>query len=136
MLANRLQNGSQRARAWALLVTCWSSLAHAEEAVLGQGRDIIEFPSIARVVIVFLVVAALAVLVARLMRRYVPGMGRTMTSGAAMRVVDRTVINPGLKVHLIEVDGERVLLAEHRSGLSLLSLRPKAGSTEETRGNP
>jgi len=90
---------------------------------LGQGRDIVELPSIGRVIAVFILVAAMAVGIAYLLRRYSPNLARGISQGSALRVIDRSTLNAGLRVHLIEVEGERILVAENRSGVSMLQLR-------------
>lgn len=118
-------------------VSVWVlSFALAAEAMaqdagptLAHGRDIVELPSMGRVIFVFLLIAGLAVGAAYALRRYSPNFARGLVPQGPLRVIDRATLNAGLRVHLVEVDGERLLIAENRTGLAMLQLRsPTQGS--------
>lgn len=112
-----------------------SAAAMAQDAAptLAQGRDIVEMPSMGRVIFVFLLVAGLAVGVAYALRRYSPNLARGLTQqGGPLRVIDRATLNPGLRVHLVEVDGERLVIAENRTGLSMLQLRGRTQNSGQS----
>jgi flagellar biogenesis protein FliO len=93
-----------------------------ESTPLAQGQDIVQLPSLWRVMIVFLLVAGLAVAAAYGLRRFSPNFARGIAQQGALRVIERAQVNAGLRVHLIEADGARVLIAEHRAGISMLQL--------------
>jgi len=93
-----------------------------ESAPLAQGQDIVQLPSLWRVIFVFLLIAGLAVTAAYGLRRFSPNFARGITQQGALRVIERAQVNAGLRVHLIEADGTRILIAEHRAGISMLQL--------------
>lgn len=99
------------------------AMAQDAAPALAQGRDIVEMPSMGRVIFVFLLIAGLAVGAAYVLRRYSPNFARGFVQQGPLRVIDRANLNPGLRVHLVEVDGERLLIAENRTGISMLQLR-------------
>jgi len=99
---------------------------------LAQGRDIVELPSVGRVIVVFLVIAGLAVAAAYALRRYSPNFARGLTQQGRLRVIDRATLSPGLRVHLVEADGERLIIAENRGGISILQLRGPAATDNKS----
>lgn len=103
-----------------------AAMAQETTSTLAQGRDIVELPGMGRVILVFLLVAGLAVGAAYALRRYSPNFARGLVQQGPLRVLDRANLNPGLRVHLIEIEGERLLIAESRTGLSMLQLRRPA----------
>jgi flagellar biogenesis protein FliO len=104
---------------------------HAAPA-LAQGRDIVELPSMGRVIFVFMLIAGLAVGAAYALRRYSPNFARGLAQQGPLRVIDRANLSPGLRVHLVEVDGERLLIAENRTGISMLQLRDRSASSAKS----
>jgi flagellar biogenesis protein FliO len=107
------------------------SVQSQESSPLAQGSDVVQMPGIGRVIFAFLLVAALAVAIIFALRKVLPRIGATLP-GSALRVVDRANVNAGLRVHVVEIEGERVLIAESRSGVALLPLASKRG---EARAN-
>jgi flagellar biogenesis protein FliO len=97
-----------------------SASAQQAAATLTQGSDIVTMPSVGRVVLSFLLTAAIAVGVAYALRRYLPKFTGNLTQGGSLRVIERSVLNGGLRLHLVETGGERILIAENRSGISML----------------
>jgi flagellar biogenesis protein FliO len=100
-----------------------------ESTALAQGRDIVQMPSMWRVVFVFLLIVGLAVGAAHVLRRLSPKLARGLTQQGALRVIDRATVNAGLRVHLVEADGARILIAEHRAGISMLQLPSVANAS-------
>jgi flagellar biogenesis protein FliO len=116
-----------RARVASRVVAVLSALlvanAAAQDATpLAQGRDIVQMPSMWRVIFVFLLIAGLAVGAAYALRRFSPSFARSIAQHGPLRVIDRATINAGLRVHLVEADGTRILIAEHRAGISMLQI--------------
>lgn len=89
----------------------------AEQAPLTGGRDIIQAPGIGRVVAAFVIVAALAVAAVVTLRRVLPKMTGVPISGKALRILDRANLGPGTRVYLVQVEGEKVLVAESRTSV-------------------
>lgn len=104
------------------LVLVSSAIAQDATARLTQGSDIVTMPSIGRVILAFLLTAGIAVAVAYALRRYMPKFTSGLTPSGSLRVLDRTVLNGGLRLHLVEAGGERILIAENRAGISMLRL--------------
>lgn len=100
---------------------------------LAQGNDVVALPGVGRVIVVFLLITGLAVAAVYILRRYSPGFVTGLKRQGPLQVLDRAVLNPGLRVHLVESEGERVLIAESRSGIAMLSLRGTAKN--EIRGD-
>lgn len=119
----------KRVAAACLLSVVWVTTALAQESTpLGQGQDIVQLPSPWRVLFVFLLIASLAVAAAYGLRRFSPKFARGIAQQGTLRVIERAQVNAGLRVHLVEVDGSRILIAEHRAGISMLQL-PSAAPT-------
>ncbi|MFC4312683.1 flagellar biosynthetic protein FliO [Steroidobacter flavus] len=108
--------------ALALSVVLVGTSAAQDSTPLAQGRDIVQMPSMWRVVFVFLLIAGLAVGAAYALRRFSPNLSRGLAQQGPLRVIDRASVNAGLRVHLVEADGTRILIAEHRAGISMLQL--------------
>lgn len=87
-----------------------------------RGSDIVTLPSVARVVFVFLLMAGIAVGAAYALRRYSPKFTSALAQRGPLRVIDRTTLHQGLRAYLVEVNGERILIAEGRAGISMLRL--------------
>jgi flagellar biogenesis protein FliO len=85
-------------------------------------QEVISGPDIGRVVAVFTVVAALAVVAGLALRKVLPKFTGVPLAGSAVRIVERANLGPGTRVHLLQVEGERVLVAESRSGLAITVL--------------
>jgi len=79
-------------------------------------------PGVARVVFAFLFTAGLAVAVAVATRRLWPGVLTRVPASARVRALGRTAVSRTLTVHLVEVDGVRVVIAESRTGVGLTVL--------------
>jgi flagellar biogenesis protein FliO len=103
----------------------------AEQSPLTGGRDIIQAPGIGRVVAAFVIVAALAVAAVVTLRRVLPKMTGVAISGQGLRVLDRANLGPGTRVYLVQVEGEKVLVAESRSSVTIAVLG-KAGSVVQS----
>ena len=85
-------------------------------------QEVISAPEIGRVVAVFVLVAALAVVAGVVLRRLLPKFTGASLAGNVVRIVERTNLGPGTRVHLLQIEGEKVLVAENRSGLAIAVL--------------
>ena len=98
-------------------------LLAAESAPLTQGDDVITAAGVIRVVVVFAIVAVLGVAIILGLRRVLPRVsGAALGGGGALRIVERTNLGPATRVHLVQVDGERILVAESRTSLAMVVL--------------
>lgn len=120
------------AAACALSVVLVATSVAQESKTLAQGQDIVQLPSLWRVTFVFLLIAGLAIAAAYGLRRFSPKFARGLAQSGSLRVIDRTQVNAGLRVHLVEADGARILIAEHRAGISMLQLPSTSTSTAPT----
>jgi flagellar biogenesis protein FliO len=97
-------------------------LLAAQSVPLTQGDDVITAGGIVRVIIAFAVVAALGVAVIVGLRRVLPRVAGAPLGNGALRIVERTSLGPATRVHLVQVDGERILVAESRTALAMVVL--------------
>lgn len=98
--------------------------ADATQHIAGlQQHPDLPLPSATRVVTAVLVTLALAAGTLVLVKRYLPKYtGRTDYAGNVIKVVARSRISRSLQVHVIEVDGKRLLIVEGRGGVELVAL--------------
>ena len=105
---------------------------------LGGGISDLAIPGLGRVVVGFLITAGLAIGAAHAIRRFWPGMLTRGVSGKRVRSLGHAAVSRTLTVHLVEVDGARVVIAEGRAGIGLTTLladapSPPTGPDGETR---
>lgn len=110
---------------------CLTAIAQAQEAVPSApltGNDVIALPGMGRVMLVFLLVAALAVAIVAALRHVLPRFSGAPVTSGSLRVLNRVNLGAGLRVYTLQIDNETVLLAEGRSGVALTPLRnPEQG---------
>jgi len=102
---------------------------------LGGGVADLAIPGLGRVVLGFLITAALAIGAAYAIRRFWPGIAVRGASGKRVRPLGHAAVSRTLTVHLVEVDGTRVVVAEGRNGVGLTTLAadaPPPAVTETT----
>ena len=88
-----------------------------------QPHPDLPLPSAARVVTAVVVTLALAAGTLVLVKRYLPKYaGRVGYAGNVIKVVAHSSISRSLRVHVIEVDTNRVLIVEGRGGIGLTVL--------------
>jgi hypothetical protein len=116
---------------------CVPWLARAAEAA-GEGAGKLKgfglaegssSPPFGRIIVVFLLLAALAWAAVWLLRRYGPrfGIGAIAAAGAGpIRHVARSSLPGGIACHLVEAQGSRVLITVTRHGVTSLALGPVA----------
>lgn len=113
------------------LVLASSALAQDSATGLTQGRDVVTMPGIGRVILAFLLTAGLAVAIVYALRRYSPKFTGGLMQGGSLRVIERTALGGGLRLHLVEAGSERILIAENRTGISMLRLAAPDSSRSE-----
>jgi flagellar biogenesis protein FliO len=94
----------------------------AQEMVLTQGSDGLSFPSVARIALGFVVSAALALGIALVLRHVLPKLGGRTATSSRLRLLDRIHLSSTVRAHLLEVEGERVLVAENRGAITMVVL--------------
>lgn len=103
-----------------------ATLARAQQTAsvpLTQGSDALTLPSVGRIVLVFLLMAGLAVGIVAALRRILPKLNALPTASGSLRVVNRMSLGSGLRIHVVRYDDHTVLLAEGRHGLALTVLK-------------
>lgn len=86
-------------------------------------------PGAGQIILVFIGVAALAIGMAFLLRRYGPGLGLGLVprpqspSGVAVTVLARQRLEPGVSLQIVEVGNERLAVLTSRSGVAMHALR-------------
>jgi flagellar biogenesis protein FliO len=95
---------------------------------LGDGLSDLAIPGIGRVVLGFLITAGLAIGAAYAIRRFWPGLHTRGVVGKRVRALGHAAVSRSLTVHLVEVDGARVVIAEGRAGVSVTTLPADAGA--------
>jgi hypothetical protein len=98
-------------------------------AKLATGGDLTQLglPGVGRVLFVFLLTALLAAGVSYALRRWLPALRKRQSMGEGVRTLARSTVSRALTVHLVDVDGVRVLIAETRTGVGMTVL--PAGAT-------
>jgi flagellar biogenesis protein FliO len=98
-------------------------------AKLATGGDLTQLglPGIGRVLFAFLLMALVAVGVSYALRRWLPAFRKRPSVGEGIRTLARSTVSRALTVHLVDVDGVRVLIAETRTGVGMTVL--PAGAT-------
>lgn len=100
-------------------------------AHLGLQTQSVQMPGAGQIILVFIGVAALAVGVAALLRRYGPVLGflpgLQQPSGVAVTVLARQRLEPGISLHIVDIAGERLAIVTSRSGVAMHTL--SAGGT-------
>lgn len=115
-----------------IALLCRALLSHAAESTpLTQGQDVIAVPGFGRVIVAFVIVAALAVAAAAVLRRVLPKFTGTPLAGSTIRILERANLGPGTRLHVVQVEGEKVLVAENRNSLTVVVLG-KGGSPHES----
>jgi flagellar biogenesis protein FliO len=107
-----------------------AALGTAVQPLGSQVQDL-PFPGIGRLVFGFTVTVALAVAAAYVLRRYWSGRLGPRAAAGTIRSVATTNLSSTLKVHVIEVESERFLVAESRGGLSVAPLSGATGQHME-----
>jgi flagellar biogenesis protein FliO len=112
--------------------------ADATQHISGlQQHPDLPLPSAMRVVTAVIVTLALAAGTLVLVKRFLPKYtGRMDYAGNVIKVLARSSISRTLRVHVIEVDSNRVLIVEGRGGVELAVLpqhQPPPGSELQAR---
>jgi hypothetical protein len=106
-------------------------------AHLGLQTQSVQLPGAGQIILVFICVAALAVGVAALLRRYggrlglLPGLQQP--AGVAVTVLARQRLEPGISLHVVNIAGERLAIVTSRSGVAMHTLSAaNTGATPPT----
>jgi hypothetical protein len=89
---------------------------------LGVSASPVQFPSLARLVFGFVLATGLMigamVLIKRYGKKWLPG----SAAGGAVSTICHTTAAPGLRLTLVSVDGQRILIAENRHQLQMVTI--------------
>lgn len=105
-------------------LSCAAQLADpaAPKPRFGTSVDELGFPSLGRVILVFVLTVALAVGAVLVMRRFWPALLKRKSAASSIRTLDRAAICATLTLHVVEVEGVKMVVAEGRAGVSLALL--------------
>jgi len=124
-----------------LALLSWSRIAPAQQvtSALGMSDDPIALPGFGRIVLAFVVVAALAVAAVLALRRFGPQLGRGSWFGSgfasgfasrgSLRVLERLQLSRELTVHLVQTERGKVLITAHRHSIAVVALDGPLDST-------
>jgi hypothetical protein len=126
--------------AWLIVYVLVSAVAEPIAAADGSltgnllpESDPVSMPSIARVVAGFIFTAVIAVGAVYALKRFLPRLsGKALESTATHKVTARVVIHSGLQIHVVDIPGYQVIVAEGKGAISLTAV-PKANSDEKAR---
>lgn len=119
---NSSVTSSRHIAACAALLMPFLARAQQASAPLTQGDDVIDVPGIGRVVFAFVFVAVLAVVAVMALKRVLPAFGKKFTAEGNLRVLEHASLGAGLRLQVVQVEGEKVLLAEGRHGIAMVVL--------------
>lgn len=105
--------------------------AASPTAHLGLATQPVSLPGAGQVIVVFICVAALAVGIAAILRRFSPGILARLQppSGVAVTVLARQRLEPGVSLHIVSVAGERLAIVTSRSGVAIHALLADGNGT-------
>ena len=108
-------------RAVALLAAshCVFAESSAPRGRFGTSVGELAFPSVGRIAFGFLLTAILAITVVFVLSKLRSLFLKRQSVTTAVRVLDRTAVSRTLTVHLLDVQGTRVLVAEGRNGVHI-----------------
>jgi hypothetical protein len=84
----------------------------------------VALPGAGQIIFVFICVAAIAVGIALILRRYGPSLGilPRQPSGVVVTVLTRQRLEPGVNLQIVNVAGERLAIVTSRSGVAIHAL--------------
>jgi hypothetical protein len=90
----------------------------------GLATQPVPLPGAGKVILVFICVAALAVGIAAILRRWSPGLlaKLQLPSGVEVTVLGRQRLEPGVSLHIVSIAGERLAIVTSRSGVAMHAL--------------
>jgi hypothetical protein len=100
-------------------------------AISGMGaQPELGMPDVTRVILAVVITLGAAAGAIVLLKRWIPGTASRRTGAGVITVLARANVTPHLRAHVVEVDTNRVLIVEGRSGVGL-TLLPKSGSGDK-----
>jgi hypothetical protein len=103
-------------------------------AHLGLATQPVPLPGVGQIIFVFICVAALAVGIAVVLRRYGPNFGLLQglqpPSGVGVTILARQRLEPGVTVYIVNVGGERLAIVTSRSGVAVHTLPGAPAGTD------
>jgi hypothetical protein len=90
----------------------------------GLATQPVPLPGAGKIIFVFICVAALAVGIAAILRRWSPGLlaKLQLPSGVEVTVLGRQRLEPGVSLHVVSIAGERLAIVTSRSGVAMHTL--------------
>jgi len=90
----------------------------------GLATQPVPLPGAGKIILVFICVAALAVGMAAILRRWSPRLlaKLQLPSGIEVTVLGRQRLEPGVSLHVVSIAGERLAIVTSRSGVAMQPL--------------
>lgn len=79
----------------------------------------VELPGFGRVLLAFAITLAVGVGSVYALRRWLPKLAQVNSASNDLRVIARANVHAALRVHVIEVAGRKVLVAEGKNGIAM-----------------
>lgn len=123
-----ITHSSRRALRWtaALAFIAFAEIALAQSGAapppLTQGDEVLQMPSLGRILFGFTVAVGLAFAIVYGLRRYLPRVAGQVSPSGGLRVLERIQLQRTTRIHLLQVESVKVLVAENRDGLSMVVL--------------
>jgi flagellar biogenesis protein FliO len=124
--------------AGAILIVVADPSAAADNTLTGNllpESDPVSMPSVARVFAGFVFTAVMAVGLVYALKRFLPKLsGKAFEPNNTHKVTARLVIHSGLQIHVVDIPGYQVIVAEGKGAISLTAV-PKANADEKAQIN-
>ena len=118
-----------------LIVSCYGAQAAAAtpeaDRVLIADRERVELPGVGRVLAAFVFTVGIGFAVVIGLRRFLPRLDAGKALRDDMRVVGHSNVHKDLRLHLVEVRGQTILLAEGKGGVAMTRLDGQQQATSQ-----
>jgi hypothetical protein len=126
----RFRNANLAGRLVALVVGSLAGFAAWADAASGAtpsfARDNpVALPSVGKIVLAFLVTVAVGFAAVYALRRWLPKWAGQSKLPPGLQVRAQMSLQPGLRLHVVDVEGSTVLIAESKNGIAM-SVVPRA----------
>jgi flagellar biogenesis protein FliO len=98
--------------------------------------DPVSMPSVARVFAGFVFTVLIAVGLVYALKRFLPRLtGKVLEPNITHKVTARLIIHSGLQIHVIEIPGHQIIVAEGKGAISLIAV-PKSNADDKGQTDP
>lgn len=128
-MSTSLRQAVVRAASVILACTAFAAMG-AEKSPLLPQNDPVALPGVGRVLLGFAITVGLAVAIIYGIRRWFPRFAARYQNESESRLIVHSTVKNGLRLHIVTVGEQTVLVAEGKSGITMLPLdaAPKTNS--------